>query len=53
MFAKTSQKLLFFSLSCAKMGPPWTMPKTEISKPDPKVSKAFYFNKISYVLAEL
>ena len=26
---------------------------SEILKPDPKLSKPFYFNKISYVLAEL
>ena len=41
------------------MGSPSATPKakqkffSEITKPDPKPSKPFYFNKISYVLAEL
>ena len=44
---------------CAKMGSPWATTKiknnffSEITEPDPKLSKPFYFNKISYVLAEL
>ena len=44
--------------TCAKKGSPWTTPKTNnffsaVAKPDHKLSKTFYFNKISYVLAEL
>ena len=41
------------------MGSPWVTPKTknnlfsEIIKPDPKLSKPFYFNKTPYILAEL
>ena len=40
------------------MGSPWAMSKTknnffaEITTPDHKLSKTFYFVKISYVLAE-
>ena len=54
--AKTSS--YFWPNLCAKMGSPWAMPKTKnnfffkIIKPD-QLSKTFYFNKISYVLAEL
>ena len=36
--ARPKQKIIFFS---------------EIIKPDPKLSKPFYFDKITYVLAEL
>ena len=41
-----------------KWGPHGPHPKqktifSEIIKPDPKLSKAFYFNKIPFVLAEL
>ena len=45
--------------TCAKMKSPWAMSKTkyiffaEITTPDHKLSKTFYFIKISYVLAEL
>ena len=40
------------------LGPHGPSPKqkiffSKISKPDPKLSKPFYFNKIPYVLAEL
>ena len=55
--AKTS-KLPFFVLTCAKMGFPWATPKTKTIflaevKPDHKLSKTFYFSKISCVLADL
>ena len=53
-------KLAIFGAICAKMGFPWTTPKTknffffeEITKTDHKLSKTIYFLKISYVLAEL
>ena len=41
-----------------KWGPHGPRPKQkviflEITEPDPKLSKPFYFNKIPYVLAEL
>ena len=40
------------------LGPHGPRPKrktffSKISKPDPKLSKPFYFNKVAYVLAEL
>ena len=44
--------------TCAKMGSVWVTPKTktffaEITKADYKLTRTFYFIKISYVLAEL
>ena len=50
-------KITIFGPTFAKMRCPWVTTKTkhiflEIKKPDPKLSKPFYFNKVSYVLAE-
>ena len=52
-------KITIFGPSCAIMWSPWATPKTktlfssEIRKSDHKLSKTFYFIKISHVLVEL
>ena len=50
--------MIFFYPTCAKWGPHEPCPKqtifsAEITKPDHKLSKTFYFTKVLYVLAEL
>ena len=58
-FAKTSKNYYFSTQLVQKWGPYRPHPKqktiifSEITKPDSKLSKPFYFNKTSYVLAEL
>ena len=58
-FAKTSKNYYFSAQLVQNWGPHGPRPKqktiffSEIIKPDPKLSKPFYFNKIPYVLAEL
>ena len=52
-------KAIFLGLTCAKKGTAWPTPKMQSSffcrnnKADHKLSKTFYFIKISYVLTEL
>ena len=57
-FAKTSKNYYLLAQLVQKWGPHGPRPKQitiflEITKPDPKLSKPFCFNKMSYVLAEL
>ena len=51
--------MTFLDPTCTKKGSLWATPKTknifftEITKPNQKLSKTFYFIKTSYALAEL
>ena len=59
MYVKTSKNYDFLAQLVQKWGPHGPRPKqktiflSEIIKPDSKLPKTFYLNKIPYVLAEL